>query len=69
MSYPSIEGPPPLPTSEPRPWGFWLTMLFTVAIYGIYIVIQIAVGIVMAVLWTVLQEGADPTEYAESLAF
>lgn len=67
MSYASIEAPPPLPTSEPRPWGFWMTTMFTVAIYGIYIVIQIVVGVVMAVVWAVRHEGADPGAYAEDL--
>lgn len=67
MSHPTIEAPPPLPTSESRPWGFWMTTGFTVAIYGIYIVIQTGIGVIMAVLWSVRQGGADPSAYAEDL--
>lgn len=43
-------------------------MLLSVFIYGVFMIAQIAVAMVMTVLWVMNHEGANPTEYAESLA-
>ena len=59
--------PPPLPGTKPRPWGFWMTLLLSAVLYGVFTIAQVPVVIFMIVSWAISNGGADPTEYVESL--
>lgn len=67
MSDAYAEIPPPLPAVEARPWGFWMTVLFTVLIYGVFLIAQMAAGVVLVIVWAAAHTGADPVQYAQSL--
>lgn len=49
---PLAEAPPPLEPKPdpPRPWGFWLTIVFGICISGVYLIPQVVVLIVVAIL-------------------
>ncbi|MCC6490476.1 MAG: CPBP family intramembrane metalloprotease [Candidatus Hydrogenedentes bacterium] len=68
------EGPPPLAlpesvdsSAQPRLWGFWMTLLLSLAIMGVYVVLQLVVGIVLFVFRFAVDSTIDPMAYAQQL--
>lgn len=59
--------PPPIPPPEPRPWGFWLTLVFSIFVYGVFTVVQIPVAFVAVAFWAIVHQGSNVRAYAETL--
>ncbi len=65
----TTDGPSPLPvaTPEPRPWGFWLTLVFSLFVYFVFTIVQIPVAFLAVAVWAVRHQGSDPHAYAAAL--
>lgn len=49
------------------PWGFWLTLLFSAAVLGLFVIVQTAVVIPFAVVQMLNQPQLTPQELTENL--
>lgn len=60
--------PDPMPRAEPRPWGFWSTILFSFLVVALFVVIQTMVVVGCIVAQTIGHPQADSGRLAHAVA-